>query len=77
MVCVHVCGESVNSGLDYWTDSLMIRIIELSVFLISAASTAATNYNNTYMEHCNCANFKVAGLRKAKWLYIVCHLCTY
>ena len=42
----------------------MICIIKC--FLVSAASTTATNYSNAYMEHCNCANFKVAGLRKAK-----------
>ena len=58
-----------TTGL-YWTDLLMIRIIVLSVFLVSASSTTATNYNNAYMEHWNCANFKVAaaGLRKAKRL---------
>ena len=58
--------ESLNSGLDYldyWTDLIMTHIIELSVFLVSAASTMATNYNNAYMEQCNCANYKVVGLR--------------
>ena len=34
--------------------------MELSTFLVSEASTTATNYNNALMEHCNCANFQVA-----------------
>ena len=38
--------------------------MELSIFLVSAASATATNYNNAYMEHCNRANFKVAGSKK-------------
>ena len=39
--------------------------MELRAFLVSQASTTATNYNNAHMEHCNRANFQVAGSRKA------------
>ena len=38
--------------------------MELSTFLVSEASTTATNYNNAHMEHCNRANFQVADSRK-------------
>ena len=46
-ICEGVCKQWTGL-LGYWTDLLLIRIIELSVFLISAASTTATNYNNAY-----------------------------
>ena len=39
--------------------------MELSTFLVSEASTTATNYNNAHIEHCNRANFQVADSRKA------------
>ena len=39
--------------------------MELNVFLVSEASTTATNYNSAHMEHCNRANFQVADSRKA------------
>ena len=45
-------------------NSLMIHIVELSVFLVSAASTTATNYNNAYMELCNC-KFQGGWLEKS------------
>ena len=55
---------------------LMIHIVELSVFLVSAASMTAANYHNAYMELCNCASFKVAGLRKAfiRQMWCICSL---
>ena len=37
------------SGLIYFGRFVIIHIIELSVFFVSAASTTATNYNNAYM----------------------------
>ena len=39
--------------------------MKLSAFLVSEASTMATNYDNAHMEHYNCANFQVADSRKA------------
>ena len=59
--------------------------MELSIFLVSAASAMATNYNDAYMEHCNHANFKVAVLEQSiltaiVWLiihnrYVLASLC--
>ena len=76
--------ESVNSVLDYWTiywtTGLTIHTIELSVFLVFAASMIPipTITINAYMEHCNCVNFefKVAGSRKAfsRWTASVTYL---
>ena len=46
--------------------------MELSTFLVSEASTTATNYNNAHMEHCNRANFQVANSRKAFSCQVTC-----
>ena len=48
--------------------------MKLSAFLVSEASTMATNYNNARMEHCNRANFQVADSRKAfsRQLQVAC-----
>ena len=48
--------------------------MELSVFLVSEASTTATNYNNVHMEHCNRANFQVADSRKVHARRLVSYL---
>ena len=39
--------------------------MELNFFPRICSKYNATNYNNAYMEHYNCANFKVVCSRKA------------
>ena len=48
--------------------------MKLSAFLVSEASTMATNYNNAHMEHCNRANFQVADSRKVHARRLVSYL---
>ena len=51
--------------------------MELRAFLVSQASTTATNYNNAHIEHCNGANFQVADSRKAFSRQAACVVSTH
>ena len=51
--------------------------MELSTFLVSEASTMATNYNNAHMKHCNRANFQVTDSREVFLRQTACVVSAY